>query len=201
MTKLLAALLLFAGMMPADTIAISAQGVFSSDTPESLFTAPGGNWNLMLTASTAPLAFDADSFVLDVSSFQYELNSMMVDIMPVQSKVYDDALGGLFDITFVPGGGIPRDGFSFSGPAIFSGTTDQPMFVPGSYVPNDFSVVYVAAAAFPISSTPVVVSTSFVQAPEPGLGFSPLVALATLLALRIVSVYIPFPTQIRKQLT
>jgi len=171
-TRCLWVAILFSGSLFAGKTDILVHGVFADDTPTTLWSSPGSTVDFSFVASSDPLDYDADSFSVDFSNFVYLLDGSSIAIQPVEIRAFDDALGGLFDVTFVDNGGIPRDGFSFSGPAAFSGLTSAPEWLLGVYLPNDPSVTFVAANTYGLSDLSITLSQDPAGgAPEPALGY------------------------------
>ena len=151
------ALLFLAPQLAADVI-VSGHGLFGPDVPVTNWAAPDSAFDFSFLVSSVPLDSDDDSFVADFSLFDYALDSFPIAIAPVRVRMFDDALGGLFDVTFVDNGGVPRDGFSFAGPTVFSGPGNAPEFAPGIYIGVSGSVAYVGALAYGLSDVSITLS-------------------------------------------
>jgi hypothetical protein len=153
------------GIGSAEPLLFSASGQFSSaDAPDSL-VAPNGIFSLSFAVDSnptpVPLSVTANSFDVPVEDFSYELNNVVVNVVP--SEITFDTLGdgGLFSVTI--GSGFSADEFIFEGDQAFAGTTAAPTFAPGHF--NITGVTYFDPANF---DTPAAIGdVSVTPAPEP----------------------------------
>ena len=145
LTLSLAALFATAGFAGAAPITIQTSGTFSSSDTQTSLVMPGAAWNLSFHVDTQPAATNPglDGFDIPFTSFAYKLNGATVAAAPDSIRLYQAANNGLFTVFFGPQSGHDSSGnfipeFTFSGPQLFSGSTQSPNISPGSYAVREW---------------------------------------------------------------
>ena len=134
-------LLLCAAGVQADTIQYTDSGTFTTATPSSAFTAPGGTWSFSFDAVTNPtdvLEFGNGGFNFAFFNFTYTLNGSPVAITPTYIRFFSGTNGGGFFVCF--SGTFPplsnctdALGTPTFGPQMYAGMTSAPTLIPGAF--------------------------------------------------------------------
>ena len=136
--------LAFAACVGASPLEFSTSGHFSSTVSASQLTAPGAAWSLSFALNSQPMTINAgtDGFDAPFSQFSYDLAGLPVAATPSSIRFYGSSNGGLFTVFFGPESGHDSSGmfipeFVFSGPQLYSGTTQNPALSAGSYAVSE----------------------------------------------------------------
>ena len=171
--------------LSAATLIVSVSGQFGSGMSADEFAAPDATWALSFDVDSNPADENTDAFSFDApfSDFSYLLNGSAIAVSPESIRFFTSDDGGLFTVFFGPEtgffNGMPIPEFSFSGNQVFSGTTNSPTILPGSYPIAD--ATYSDAANFDdegASGTVTISSPAPSVVPEPSTFALFLTALA-----------------------
>jgi len=183
---------LLGGALPlsADTLTVSVSGLFGAGVTADQLAAPGGLWALSFEVDSDPAAANTDMFGFDApfSDFSYLLDGSPVAVTPESIRFFTSDDGGLFTVYFGPEtgfyDGMPIPEFIFSGDPAFSGTTDSPTILPGSYPVGD--VTYSDALNYDDegASGTVTIGGPQSSAPEPSTFWLCLTVTALAMSLR-----------------
>ncbi len=128
------------GFAAASTLNVSLTGQFSSSVTTTPLSAPGGAWDISFNVPSNPSAANTDLLGFDTSfsGFSYQLNGSNIATAPQSIRFSTTSNLGLFTLFFGPESGQDSNGnpipeFSFQGKQAFSGTTNSPTIVPGTY--------------------------------------------------------------------
>ncbi len=165
---------LLAVSVSASPLAVSATGDFSSSTPASAFSQPGGSWSLSFDiASNPPVTNVATGSGFDVSysDFVFSVNGSPVTTPVAAIRVFNSSISGLFSVCFTaacPGNGIPANAIVFEGTQAYSGSESSPTILAGVYKTSLAGVVVNNNPIVFASESPVTIAAS---TPEPSTFF------------------------------
>lgn len=130
-----ACLLLTSGVVSADPLLVSQSGTWGASAPTTTWSAPSTSWSFSFVIDSSPLvsSFDTTRFIAPISDFTYVLGGASVATTPDHVTWYTSASSGLIDVVFA--------GATFVdlGSQAFSGSTDAPTILPGTYALNEGS--------------------------------------------------------------
>lgn len=155
----------------ADVLSISIGGVFGAGVTADQLAAPDAAWALSFDLSGNPAAANTDRFGFDVpfDGFKYTLDGSPIAVSPQSIRFFASEGGGLFSVYFGPesgfNNGMPIPEFSFAGDQVFSGTTQMPVMLAGSYPVSD--VTYSDSENFDDEGASGVVKIARVSVPVP----------------------------------
>lgn len=165
----ISSLLLIAPSALASTLLVSDTGTFSSTTPVSSISTPGGSFSLSFNVSSTPTVSSVVSgveFDVAFSSFTYLLNGTAVSTSVGGITFFNSSSLGLFNVCFVATClGSPADVLSIRGAQAYSGTEAEPTLVVGTY-PSSSALVSVGTSVNSLATdSPVVIAQAIT--PEP----------------------------------
>lgn len=127
---IVAALALGSASASADTILkVSESGVWASDAPTTIESAPNESWSFSFNISPNPTPTSVDpgnGFDTDVFNFQYTLDGAPVATLP-QISWGNISAGGLIGLSFADGF------FQIDGAQAYTGSESDPTIIPGIY--------------------------------------------------------------------
>ena len=163
---------LFAAIsVSASPLVVTATGTFSSDTPVSTFSQPGGTWSLAFDTASNPSVSAVsigNGFDASYSDFSLTVNGSPVTASVADIRFFSSSVSGLFSICFTsacPGNGIPTDALVFEGPQVYSSSEASPTILPGLYDASLAGVLIDNNPYILASESPVSISS----APEPSV--------------------------------
>ena len=155
----------------AGTLLVTESGTFTSTTPASSISSPGGTFSLSFNVDSHPTVLNsyADQFDVAYTNFVFTLNGAASAPAVGSITFFDDTDGGLFSVCFTtacPQDSISADSLSFSGPQAYSGFSTDPTILPGSYANNGFEALEIGSNLYDFAT---VTNTNItpVETPEP----------------------------------
>ncbi len=140
----------------ADVLHVTESGVFSSTTPYSFFSSPGGAYSFTFDIGANPIAQTSDDeyFTVAVSNFNYTLNDQPIGISPVLANFYSSSVDGLISLCLdsTTCGFGPENGFNMGGLQAFAGSVSSPTILIGSYSPSPAYADVYGYGSFALSS-------------------------------------------------
>lgn len=124
--------LAFAAMnASAESLTVSASGVWNATAPTTTESAANESWSFSFQVSSTPVTSEVNSgnwFDTTFSNFTFYLNGSPVAAIPTELTWYNSiSQGGLFDLTFADGD------MAFYGAQAYSGSENNPTILPGYY--------------------------------------------------------------------
>lgn len=153
----------------ADTLEVTESGVWGTDAPTTLWSAPGESWSYSFLTSSTSLASDivltdyGIHFQRVFSDFTYTLNGATVSTLPSSVTWYGSAWAGLLNVNFPdsPGTQVSEISFEPEGDQVF---TDNLTIIPGIYsISGPYSGVFIGDTLLPLTGTVTIATVT----PEP----------------------------------
>lgn len=168
--------LAFAAMnASAESLTVSASGVWNANAPTTTESAANESWSFSFLVSSTPVTSEVNTgnwFDTTFSNFTFTLNGSTVATTPIELTWYNTSQGGLFDLLFSDGDMV------YYGAQAYSGSESNPTILPGYYplTPCDAECTLYSGSQFKFgywngsnfeSATPLTGDLSIGAVPEP----------------------------------